>query len=280
MSFYPHNVDYEPPVAFSGGGGKVTGAKVADLLKYEVAPLNTGTVNLHAAVTLDAAITKTAGTSVVLETAVATDVLLTVTVGTELAIGDILKDDAKAEKCLVTAIADAPIYTVQRAYSGTALATHAAGATWKTVGKRVAITLLATELAACPQVVQVKGVKAGGALTGDVKVYGTNIKRAAINDTIALNDDAAVPGVKAFKTVTAMDLPLRTTAADTVSLGTVKTIGLPWYVVNTAHMLLGQLDGSADTGTITYDDNELEKCVYAPSGTPNGTKKLVLYIIH
>jgi len=280
MSFYPHNPDYSPPVQPSGGGRAIAGAKVADLLCYEVAPLNTSTVSLHAAVTLDAAITKTAGTSVVLETASADDVLLTITVGTELAVGDIVKDDAKAEKCLVTDIDDAPIYTVQRAYRGTALATHAAGATWKTVGKTVAITLLADELDACPQLVEIKGVKAGGSLTGNVTVYGTNIKTEPISDVIALSDDAAVPGVKAFKTVESMDLPLRVTAADTVSLGVVKTVGLPWYVLNTAHVLLSQLDGSADAGTVTYDADELEKNVYAVAGTPNGTKLLDLYIVH
>jgi hypothetical protein len=280
MSFYPHNVDYSPPVQPSGGGHAVTGGKVADLLKYEVAPVNTGTVNLHAAVTLDAEITKTAGTSVVLETAAATDVLLTVTVGTLLAVGDILKDDAKAEKVLVTDIDDAPIYTVQRAYRSTALATHAAGATWKTVGKTVALSLLATELAACPQLIQIKGVKAGGALTGDVTVYGTNIKHVAISDTMALADDAAVPGVKAFRSLVSMDLPLRTTAADTVSLGTVKTVGLPWYVKTADYCVVKLLDGSADAGSVTYDADEIEKNVYAVAGTPNGTKLLTLFIAH
>jgi len=280
MSFYPHNVDYAPPVQPSGGGHAVTGGKVADLLKYEVAPLNTGTVNLHAAMTLDAAVTKTAGTSVVLETAVATNVILTVTADTGWAVGDIVKDDAKAEWCLITSIAAAPLYTVQRGYRGTALATHAAGATWKTVGKTVAVTLLATELAACPQLLQIKGVKAGGSLTGNVTLYGTNIKHEAISDTIALSDDAAVPGVKAFRTVTSVDLPLRTTAADTVSLGTVKSVGLPWYVKSADYCLVKLLDGSADAGTCTYDDNEIEKNVYAVAGTPNGTKLLTLYIAH
>lgn len=280
MSFYPHNPDYAPPVQPEGGGRAVAGAKVADLLNYAVAPLNTTAVGLHAAVTLDAAKPKTAGTSVVLETASADDVLLTITVGTDWAVGDIVKDAAKAEWCLVTDIDDAPVYTVQRAYRGTALGTHAAGASWTTVGKTVALTLLADELDACPQLVEIKGVKAGGSLTGDVVVYGTNIKTEPIVDTIALSDDAAVPGVKAFKTAVSCDLPIRVTAADTVSLGVTKSIGLPWAVLNTGHVLLGQLDGSADTGTVTYDADELEKCIYTPSGTPNGTKVLSLFIAH
>jgi hypothetical protein len=279
MSFYPHNVDYEPRVQPSGGGRAIAGAKVADLLKYEVAPLNTSTVNLHAAVTLDAEVTKTAGTSVVLETAVATDTSLTVTVTGTLAVGDILKDDAKTEKVIVTSIADAPVYEVERAYAGTALATHAAGATWKTVGKRVDIVLLADELEACPQLVEVKGVTSG-TLNNVVTVYGTNISDDAISDAITLSDNAAVPSVKAFKTITHMDLPLRDNAADTVSLGTVKAVGLPWYVPTVDYCLVKLLDGSADAGSIAYDDNELEKCVYTVAGTPNGTKLLTLFIAH
>jgi len=278
MSFYPHNVDYAPPVQPSGGGHAVTGGKVADLLKYEVAPLNTSQVNLHAAVLLDATYAKTAGTSVVLETAVATDNLLTVTVGTVIAVGDIFKDAAKAEWVKITSIAAAPVYTVERGYRGTALATHAAGATWNLVGKTVAVTLLATELAACPQLVEIKGV--GGTLSGDVTVYGTNIKHEAISDTIALNAAAAVPSVKAFRSVVSMDVPCQVAGSDSVSLGTVKSVGLPWYVKSADYCVVKLLDGSADAGTVTYDDNELEKNVYAVAGTPNGTKLLTLFVAH
>lgn len=279
MSFYPHNPDYAPPVQPSGGGRAIAGAKVCDLLRYEVAPLNTSTVNLHAAVTCRAQVTLTAGTSVVLETASAEDIHLTVTDATGIVVGDILKDDAKAEKVLVTSIADAPILHVTRAYDGTSLATHAAGATWKTVGQRVDITLLESELEACPQLVEVKGVTTG-TFNNTVKVVGTNIRDEAIEDSITLNDSTAAAGVKAFKSISHMDLPLRDNADDTVSLGTVKTVGLPWYVVNTAHVILAQLDGSTDAGTVTYDADEIEKNVYAVAGTPNGSKLLDLYIVH
>jgi len=279
MSFYPHNVDHVLPVQPSGGGKAITGARVADLLKYERAPLATTATGLHANVTLDVTYAKTAAATVVLETAVATNVLLTVTVGTVIAVDDILKDAAKAEWVRVTSIAAAPVYTVTRGFRGTAIGTHAAGATWNSVGKTHALTLLATELKACPQLLEVKGAMAGATnLTGDVTLYGTDIADTAISDTIALNDAGAVAGVKAFKTVTSVDFPCAVTAADTVSLGVTKSVGLPWKVLRTAHALVRELNASTDTGTVTYNTN-LAKCIYTPSGSPNGTNLLTLYVV-
>jgi hypothetical protein len=38
-------------------------------------------------------------------------------------------------------------------------------------------------------------------------------------------------------------------------------------------------DKAADTGTITPDDDELEKNVFDPNGTPDGEKDIDLYIV-
>lgn len=46
-------------------------------------------------------------------------------------------------------------------------------------------------------------------VTGNVKVYGTNIKDEAITETKALNETTVVPGVVAFKTITKIDLPAK-----------------------------------------------------------------------
>lgn len=46
-------------------------------------------------------------------------------------------------------------------------------------------------------------------VTGNVKVYGTNIKDEAITETKALNGTTAVAGVVAFKTITKIDLPAK-----------------------------------------------------------------------
>lgn len=77
-----------------------------------------------------------------------------------------------------------------------------------------------------PRVISITGVKAGGALTGDVVIHGTDASGAIITDTIALNDNATVNGVKAFKTVTLIDVPVYVTSGDTVSIGTTDLLGL------------------------------------------------------
>jgi len=278
MSFYPHNVDYNPGVQASGGGRAIASAKVADLLKYEVAPQNTSTTSLHAAKLLSAPVQKTAAATVCLALAQVSDTTLTVTVTGTLAVGDVLKDAAKTEWVKVTSITNAPVYTVERAYHGTALATHAGGATWDLVAQEVLVTLLAAELAACPQLVEIKGV--GGTLAGDVHVVGTDINNGALDETIALNAAAAVPSVNAFKTVTKYIVPLQVAGSDSVSLGLTKSIGLPWKIVSLDYMLLHLFDGSIDAGAVTYDAATLSKNVYAPAGTPNGTKKVTLFVAH
>ena len=53
--------------------------------------------------------------------------------------------------------------------------------------------------------VTVKGNVSG--ISGDVVITGTNVNNETIDDTIALNGATEVEGVKAFKTVTQVDLP-------------------------------------------------------------------------
>ena len=204
MGLYPLNVDKEVPVQPSGGGGAVDGARLMRSVEYEVAPRNTDTDGIVAAVTLLAA-----------------------------------------------------------AQPG-----------------QIPTVLNADKLLACPQLVTVKGAMVGAtSLTGDVKIYGTDIAGDAITDTIALNDAASVDGVKAFATVTKVDYPARVTAGDTVEIGFTKAVGLPWKLPRVTRLLEKTLDGSADTGTVTYDATDLAKNIYVPSGTPNGTKKLNLVAV-
>lgn len=58
-----------------------------------------------------------------------------------------------------------------------------------------------------PRTVTVKGNVSG--ITGNVVITGTNFNNAAINDTIALNGSSEVEGVKAFKAVTQVALPVQ-----------------------------------------------------------------------
>jgi hypothetical protein len=128
-----------------------------------------------------------------------------------------------------------------------------------------------------PRTVTVKGNAAG--ITGNVVITGTNFKGAVITDTIALNAATEVEGVKAFRTVTSILLPTRTTAGDTVSVGVAKKLGMP-HIIDYATMLLVKLfNGSADTGTLAVDADEIEKNLFALNGTPNGTNLVDLYYL-
>jgi hypothetical protein len=113
-----------------------------------------------------------------------------------------------------------------------------------------------------PRVISITGAMAGGSLTGNVVITGTNIRGKVITDTIALNNNATVDGVKAFKTVTSILLPARVTSGDTVSIGISDKLGLeviPAYAVAVTAHHNGVLEGTLPT--ITRDDDEICKNV-------------------
>jgi hypothetical protein len=129
-----------------------------------------------------------------------------------------------------------------------------------------------------PRTVTVKGNAAG--IAGNVVVTGTNILDETITDTIALNGTTEVEGIKAFKTVTNINLPVKTNASgDTVSVGIAKKFGLPHIVANAALVLVKLFNGSADTGTLAVDADEIEKNLFALNGAPDGSKLVDLYYL-
>jgi hypothetical protein len=129
-----------------------------------------------------------------------------------------------------------------------------------------------------PRTVTVKGNAAG--IAGDVVISGTNAAGETITDTIALNGSTEVEGVKAFKTVTSVQLPVETNVGtDTVSVGIGKKFGMPAIVYNAACLLVKLFNGSADTGTLAVDVDELEKNLFALNGTPDGVKVVDLYFV-
>ncbi|MPM44573.1 hypothetical protein SDC9_91252 [bioreactor metagenome] len=65
---------------------------------------------------------------------------------------------------------------------------------------------------------------------------------------------------------------------DKISVGWENKFGLP-YMLDFSTLLLAKLGGSADTGTVTADADELEKNVFAVNGTPDGEKDIDLYLI-
>jgi len=61
---------------------------------------------------------------------------------------------------------------------------------------------------------------------GNVVITGTDAANAALSETIALNGTTTVAGTKAFKTVTAILVPARKQAGDTVQVGATEKLGL------------------------------------------------------
>lgn len=126
-----------------------------------------------------------------------------------------------------------------------------------------------------PRIVTIKGNAAG--IAGNVVIEGTNIDGDVITETIALNESTEVLGTKAFASVTKITLPAKTNGSgDTVSVGIGKLFGLPHIVHNVAFLQIKLFDGSADTGTLAVDADEVEKNLFSLNGTPNGTKVLDL----
>jgi hypothetical protein len=128
-----------------------------------------------------------------------------------------------------------------------------------------------------PRVLAVKGNAAG--ITGDVVIEGTNILDEEVTDTIALSGTSSVNGVVAFKTVTGITFPARNAEADTVTVGTNKLIGIPHIVLNAACLLVKLFNGSADSGSLTVDADEVEKNFFTMNGVPDGAKLLDLFYL-
>lgn len=121
-----------------------------------------------------------------------------------------------------------------------------------------------------PRIVTIKGNASGNA--GNVIITGTDFAGAAITDTIALNAASEVIGVKAFKTVTNIQVPAEVHAGtDTVSIGIGVKLGFPVSLSATSLVTLHNFDGSNDAGTVTTSAT-LPTSLYAVAGTMNGVK--------
>lgn len=108
--------------------------------------------------------------------------------------------------------------------AASATAVHAA----ENMGAIAFSTLLNITSPDYPRTVTIKGNVAG--IAGNVVIHGTNYQDEVITDTIALNGVAEVEGIKAFKTVTRYDMPVRTHAPvaqveTAVAVGTITQAG-------------------------------------------------------
>ena len=102
-------------------------------------------------------------------------------------------------------------------------------------------------------------------------------KTAAANDTslnIALDNDTCTgitPAASSANTTAGV-------AYDTVSVGIAKKFGLPHIVAFATLLLAKYFNGSADTGTLAVDADEIEKNLFAVNGTPDGSALDLYYL--
>lgn len=103
------------------------------------------------------------------------------------------------------------------------------------------------------RVISITGAMAGGSLTGNVVITGTDIRGNAITNTIALSNNSTVDGTKAFKTITSIQLPVKVTTNDTVSIGISDKLGLeviPAYAIAISAHHNSVLEGTLPTITL------------------------------
>ena len=116
-------------------------------------------------------------------------------------------------------------------------------------------------------------------IAGNVVITGTDAAGGVITDTIACNGVAQVVGVKAFATVTNINVPQRHAASDTVTVDTLNIFGVPSIVYLASYLLLHNFNGTNDAGSFVAGAT-LAASQYTIAGTPNGTKILdLVYLI-
>ena len=132
-----------------------------------------------------------------------------------------------------------------------------------------------------PRIARIVAAKSGmTAVTGNVTVHGTDVNGNSISDTIALNDTTAVNGVKAFKTITSIDLPARVNASgDQVSVGGGAALGLQDTLQNNtvfAAFVNGAQEATAPT--VATDSADVSKNVVTTNTATAGHKVVILYV--
>lgn len=141
-----------------------------------------------------------------------------------------------------------------------------------TAGKTSKKTI--TEDLANPPCVRTLTVTAGGTAgdikAGSVRVYGTNYADEEIYEDFTFVADTAATknGVKAFKTVTKVEIPAQDGTGCTFKVGTGSGLGVPFKFASNP-LFLASFNGAADAGAFTTDDDEIEKNIYTANSSLN-----------
>lgn len=88
-----------------------------------------------------------------------------------------------------------------------------------------------------------------GSMVGDVAIYWTDWADRVIVDIITLDGTTTVDGVKPFKTITSVVLPVLTTAGDDLSVGLTDKLGLYRDVEASADIVSVYVDGTRESTT-------------------------------
>jgi hypothetical protein len=207
---------------------------VKDLIVEDIGPVAAASANaILTATALPATYAKTAYSSSYLALADFDDNLLRVTATGTIAVNDVLQDAAKTTEVVrVYDISAAPIYRVERAYAGSALVTHASGATWNLYGQVVAPT-------AQPDVS--RGLSITGGQAGQNKtasILGRGCLGGPLVDSIIEDGTNTVDGFNhPCSYVDAILIPVRNTAGDTISVGTNRRLGLKRMFIDAADVI-------------------------------------------
>jgi hypothetical protein len=132
---------------------------------------------------------------------------------------------------------------------------------------------------AFPRIVTVKGNASG--ITGNCVITGTNIRGEAMTETIALSGASEIAGLKAFKTVSNIQLPVETHAGtDTVSIGASDALGLDRCMAGD-EVLFMTADGvyEATRPTVTFSATDIALNTVNPNSSLNGSVDFVAVFV-
>jgi len=117
-------------------------------------------------------------------------------------------------------------------------------------------------------------------ITGNVVITGTDVNGDAITDTIALSGASTVAGVKAFRTVTQIVVPVRNASGDTVTIGVCDKLGLEHCLTHNTVLfafLNNTKEGTAPT--VVVDDDEVCKNTVDLNTALDGNAVDIYYLV-
>ena len=126
-----------------------------------------------------------------------------------------------------------------------------------------------------PRALTIVGAGSGHNPTGTVVINGTDIRGTVISDTLTLNSNTTVVGVKAFASVTSIDFTgvSGNDANNTIAVGTGAPLGLA-RIMDADEYINGSVDGvfEATRATVTIDSANLCKNTVSFNTTLANTK--------